>query len=173
MAALFSSVDVRSGDASGHPGKPMGIFHRNFSRRIVGLRQYLCDDVLFQWSASVRAVGTHRPVRKAGFSYRGACVVFQSRGGDRVRVGIFPDAGKECERCMEVCGYIRAHNRVFCAGYGFVSATLPWPFSSDDSPTPTIEINLGFRLLRLAAVLHCNPGLKNRAQEKTGSLRSG
>jgi len=135
MASLLSSLDVDSYHCAGPSQKFVGVFHRDLSRRVEDLREYFCDHLSFQWTATTFSMGSHRPFGAAGFTYRGACMVFKSVSRRWMSLGVFSGPSKISPRYKTVCGCLRHHNRILRFRHGSFPASLSRALASNVAPT--------------------------------------
>jgi hypothetical protein len=139
LATLFSSVDVHRDDRARCSAQPLGIFPRNLCGRLLGLRKCFCDHFLFQGARRAFSLGPHRTSGSSRPSYRGAGVVLQSIGRNRVYVGVFTEAHKTSQRYRQVFDFLGTLHGLFRRGHGLVPASLSPHLSSIARPAPALS----------------------------------
>lgn len=138
LASFLSSVDVHRHRCAGLARESMGILHWSLCRWLVGLREYLCNQLLLQWVATAFSMDSYGAFGSTGFSYRSACMVFKSASHHRMCVGLFPATIKRSGRCGQIRTCLRPHNWVLRFRYGSLPTSLSWPLSSNVAPAPAL-----------------------------------
>lgn len=138
LAPLLSSVDVHRCDHARPSRESVGVFHRNLCRWLVGLRQHLCNYLLFQWTATDFSMGSHGAFGAAGLTYRGACLVFKSVCRSGMPLGVLSTSNEISPRWSQIRDHLRPYNWIFRPCYGLISASLSRAFPSNVAPTSAL-----------------------------------
>lgn len=142
MASLLSGVDVHCRNRVGLSAKSVGILYRHLSRGPLGLRQHICNDVLFQRLPATSSLASHRPSGTARPGHRDTGVVFKSGGHNRLHLGVLPAAKKTDRRRGQAGGDIRSDHGVFRFRHGLVSASVSRDLPSSVAPPFALILRL-------------------------------
>ncbi len=138
LASLLPGLDVCRRHRVVSSRESLGPPHRNLRRGPVGLCEYFCDQLFLQRPATAFAVDAYRILAKARLAHRCTRMVFESPGRSRVYLGVFASVEKVSQRCRQIRGGLRAHNRILRIGYGTIPIQVPRRLSPIAPPTPAV-----------------------------------
>jgi hypothetical protein len=130
VAALFPGMDVHCNDCAGLARQPLGAFHRNFRRWLMGLHKRFRDKLFLEWAAASLTVDSHRARGATGSADCGTGMVVQFACGHWLRLGIQPSRRETRQRYCEILGLLRSDYWILRSGHGDFPATLLGTFSS-------------------------------------------